>query len=186
MYINKNESYLINLDLSSNDIYFKSPICIKLLVEVIENNTLRCLDILNIIYGSKVDKFNKKLENNKYINEVEKLKKLLEEKKIIYAKKMSQINKYKVDIERNKSLEKEKNFNELELDEIIKNDNAKYPLFLRKEANKIINDKFKDINDLNKRKEMETKLIQYMVLKKEKYDLDKLEQELKDKKLIII
>ena len=186
VYINKNESYLINLDLSSNYIYFKAPIFIKLLVEVIENNTLRCLDILNIIYGSKVDKFNKKLENNKYINEVEKLKKLLEEKKIIYAKKMSQINKYKVDIERNKSLEKEKNFNELELDEIIKNDNAKYPLFLRKEANKIINDKFKDINDLNKRKEMETKLIQYMVLKKEKYDLDKLEQELKDKKLIII
>ena len=186
LYINKNESYLINLDLSSNHIYIKSPICIKLLLELIENSTLRCLDISKILFGFKNDKFNTKLNNNKYINEVEKLKKLLEEKKVIFAKKKNKINKYKIDIERNKSLENEEKLNKLELDEIIKSDNAKYPLFLRKEANKIIKDKFKNINDFNKRKEMETKLIQYMTLKKAKYDLRILEQEIKDKKLIII
>ena len=184
--INKNESSLINLDLSDNEIYFKAPIYIKLLIEVLENNTIRCLDISHILYGLNVKKYNKNLKNNKYINEVEKLIKLLEEKKRINNKKMKEINKYKVEIERNKNLEKEEIFNELDLDKIIKNNNAKYPLFLRKEANKIIKDKFKDINDLNKRKEIETKLILFMILKKAKYDLSILEHEIKDKKLIII
>jgi len=185
-YINKNESSLINLDLSNNDICVKTPKCIKLLAEVIENSTIRCLDISHIIYGFSPENFNTKLKNNKYIIEVEKLKQLLEEKKRICIQKKDKINKYKVDIERNKSLEKEEKFNELELENIIKNKYAEYPLFLRKESNKIINDKFKDIKDLNKRKDMETKLIQYMTLKKAKYELNILEQEIKDKKLIII
>ena len=99
---------------------------------------------------------------------------------------MTEINKRKVDIERNKSLEREEIFKELDLDEIIENDNSKYPMFLRQEANKIVKDKFKDINDLNKKKDIAAKLIRYMTLKKSRYDLEILEKEVKDKKLIII
>ena len=190
-YINTKESFLFNLDLSRNDyIYIKNPSYIKLLTEVIENSTIQCLDISQIIYGKNPDKNKTKLNQNEYFKNVEELSKLLEDKKNKYIKNMSEINKRKVDIERYESLEKEEIFNELDLDKIIKDDNAKYPVFLRREATKIIKDKFKDkfkdINDLNKKKELVEKLIQYMTLKKSRIDLEKLEKEVKDKKLIII
>ena len=186
-YININESFLFNLDLSRNyNIYFKSTSYIKLLAKIIENSTIQCLDISQILYGKTPDKFRTKLEKNKYYNEVENLAKLLVDKKEKYIKNMTEINKRKVDIERNKSLEREEIFKELDLDEIIENDNSKYPMFLRQEANKIVKDKFKDINDLNKKKDIAAKLIRYMTLKKSRYDLEILEKEVKDKKLIII
>ena len=59
-------------------------------------------------------------------------------------------------------------------------------MFFRQEAVKIIKDKYRDINDSNKKKEMETKLIKYITLKKSRHDLEILEQKIKDKKLIII
>jgi hypothetical protein len=186
-YINANESFLFNLDLSRIDnIYFKNPSYIKLLKEVIENSTIQCLDISQIIYGKIPEKFRTKLNQNEYYNKVEELSKLLEDKKSKYIKNMSEINKRKVDIERNKSLEKEEKFNKLDLDKIIKDDNAKFPVFLRQEATKIIKDEFKEINDSNKKKELVTKLIQYITLKKSRIDLEKLEKEVKDRKLVII
>ena len=142
--------------------------------------------MLRIIYGKSPDKFKAKLNQNEYLKNVEELSKLLEDKKNKYIKNMSEINKRKVDIERYESLEKEEIFNELDLDKIIKDDNAKYPVFLIREATKIIKDKFKDINDLNKKKDIAAKLIRYMTLKKSRYDLEILEKEVKDKKLIII
>ena len=185
-YININESFLFNLDLSYNDIYFKTPTFIKLLTDIIDNSTILCLDISHIIYGNYPDRFDTRKASIKYINEVDELKKLLVDKKEKYFKNKNKIKNRKVDIERNKSLENEEKFNELKLDEIIKNDNAKFPVFLRQEANKIINDKFNDNNDLNKKKETVKKLIEYMILKKSRYDLEILEKEIKDKKLIII
>ena len=185
-YININESFLFNLDLSNNDVYFRTPNYIKLLTKVIENSSIQCLDFCHIIYGNNPGRFDKEKANKKYINEVENLTKLLEDKKNKYIQNMSDINKRKVDIERNKSLEEEEKFKELELDEIIKDDRAKFPLFLRQNANEIIKNKFNDINDLNKKKEIAGKLIQYMTLKKSRYDLVRLEKKVEDHKLIII
>ena len=185
-YININESFLFNLDLSFNRIYFSTSIFIKLLIDIIENSTILCLDISHIIKGNNNNKFDTKKASIIYINEVNKLEKILKTKREKYIKNMKEIKKSKVDIERNKSLENEEKFKDLKLDKIIKSDKAKFPLFFRQEANNIIKDKFRNINDLNKKKEMVTKLIQYMTLKKSRYDLEVLEKEIKDKKLIII
>ena len=188
-YININESFLFNLDLSNNDIFFKTPTFIRLLIDIIKNSTIQCLDVSHIIYGTYPDRFDTKKASSKYINEVNELKALLVKKKEKYLKKMNEINKCKVDIERNKTMENEEKFKDLKsdiIDNIIINDKSKFPLFFRQEAVNIIKDKYRDINDSNKKKEMVTKLIQYITLKKSRHDLEILEQKIKDKKLIII
>ena len=184
-YIYQNESFLFNLDLSNNEIFFKTPNYINLLTKVIENSTIQCLDISHILFGKNPEKFKKEKANKEYVREVENLANLLEGQKKNYMSSLNKININKVDIDRNKNLENEERFNELKLDNIINDDNSKYPMFLRKQAKEIIINNFKDIDSLNK-KEMVEKLIQYMILKKARNDLKKHEQAIKDNKLIII
>ena len=115
-------SYLYNLDLSSNDCFNKNIDKIELLKNGIKHITLFCLDISKVLYGRQIDEFMKNKSNNIYKSYVESLKNELEKdlkennkiiKKIQYVKKdIEKLNKYiyfKKDEKYVKELEEKKN-----------------------------------------------------------------------------
>ena len=110
---------------------------------------------------------------------MEEIRKYLEDDKKKYAKTLREIRINTVDINRNKYLENDedisKNLNEEQINNIISNENSIYPLFLRQEAEK-----------LNKGKEFEDKLVNYLILKRSEKKLVQLEEIRRNKKLIII
>ena len=115
-------SYLYNLDLSSNDCFNKNIDKIELLKNGIKHITLFCLDISKVLYGRQIDEFMKNKSNNIYKSYVESLKNELEKdlkennkiiKKIQYVKKdIEKLNNYiyfKKDEKYVKELEEKKN-----------------------------------------------------------------------------
>ena len=75
------ESYLTNLDLSNNELYLKNNIQIKLIIKLIKETSLNCLEISHILYGANPDRRRLQNDNLNYRKSVEELKKKLEENK---------------------------------------------------------------------------------------------------------
>ena len=75
--------FLINLDMSHNDMISRNKNDIILFKKLINETTLKCLDISRILYGVDPTK-NKIIAGNKYINAINDLKNDLEKDKNEY------------------------------------------------------------------------------------------------------
>ena len=185
------DTVLINLDLSSNDFYIKNPYHINLLKKILQNTSLFCLDMCHILLGNNPDRKSNDNDNMDYLKGVEDLKSYLIKQKYDYTHTIKVIRKSKRDIskfnylenEKIKGKEKSKEF----MDSINKNENSIYPIFMKKQAKKIIEQE----NEKNQKEEKYNKndidtLANYLILENSKFNLK--EQEIKEnnKKLIII
>ena len=187
---------LTNLDLSNNELYIKNYKLISLLLEIIKKTSLYCLDISHILYGPSPNKKEIKQENKEYRKKVDELENYLKKDKEEYAKTMKELTNEEVNIKKYKSLEEEKLLTNLDVNEIINDEKAKQPVFLKEQAKKIImSKKYKDITeeifvgggvDRNKYKIKNQKLENYMHLKRAEKNFKILEDKRKKKKLIII
>ena len=187
---------LTNLDLSNNELYIKNYKLISLLLEIIKKTSLYCLDISHILYGPSPSKKEIKQENKEYRKKVDELENYLKKDKEEYAKTMKELTNEEVNIKKYKSLEEEKLLTNLDVNEIINDEKAKQPVFLKEQAKKIImSKKYKDITDeifvgggvdRNKYKIIHQKLENYMHLKRAEKNFKILEDKRKKKKLIII
>ena len=189
----RSSPYLYNLDLSKNDCYNKNIDKINLLKEAIEKTTLYCLDISHILYGNKPDKFIKDYYNKNYRKEIDKLNEDLNKKLKDYIKNTGDINCNIIDEEKLKDSENEELFNQLDVDEIIKDDKAKYPIFLKLKAKQLINDNINlrdkinnSENHLNEYKKILKNLVSYLTMKKAKNNIIELQNKINENKMIII
>ena len=157
-------SFLINLDISDNFCSDKNADKIEnLLKNIIKNTTLYSMDLSHILYdNNSPDKVEKKEDNADYIKKIDEMKKELDEQRDKYAEEVDEQNCLKVDIEedterveeyKNQILE-DKDFNEDKLKVLLEGNNsniifdqrAKYPLFLREQAKKKITEIVKNEN----------------------------------------
>ena len=184
------ESFLTNLDLSSNVFSIKSSKQIEILTELIEKTILNCLDISNILYWPNPEKMKGNQENLRYRIKVENLKKMLEDDIDKYIENVRKLNENKVDYKKNEYLKNEKILNHYddEINEIIKNEKAKYTVFLKKAAKSLLNnEKNKDfIKSEEEYKKAKDNIVNYMIYKRSENGISKLEKEIKQNKLIII
>ena len=81
----------------------------------------------------------------------------------------------------------------MDVDEIIKDDKAKYPIFLKLKAKQLINDNInlKDKinnseNHLNEYKKILKNLVSYLTMKKAKNNIIELQNKINENKMIII
>ena len=193
-----NKSFLINLDMSNNNCNFKNANHIILLINIIKETSLDCLDISHILYGNNPEQLSKTKENAKYRQNVEELKKILINDKNNYFEIIREIINNKTDIKELDEFENEVIFSHLnsKISSIINDENSIFPVFIRENAKKLIDDenniylreKIFINNIYNERlaNEIEQKLVNYMIVKKAKKNLISLEEEKKKKKLIII
>ena len=95
-----------------------------------------------------------------------------------------------IDKERSKHFENEKLFNKLDVNDIINDDKAKYPIFLKCSAKQLIkenNDIKEEINNSkDEYKKMETNLISYLTMKKAEKNIKELKIKIDENKMIII
>ena len=207
--IYQGEPYLYNIDLSYNDCYNKNKDKIEILKDGIKETTIYFLDISHILYGlypKKMIDLGNNLKNHQksieviqlknYIKSVEELKKELEEEQIKYNKTIWEINKNEI---KNKKIDNIKNkelFKNMEEDinNIIKHEKSKYPVFIKEQARNLIcktketrDIVFKD-NNLNKEefKKLYKDLENYIILKKKENEQISLKESKEKKKMIII
>ena len=181
-FYDKNDGpFLMNLDISNNELYPKNSSHMILLKKFMTEMTLYCLDISHILYGINPEKKTSTSDNLNYRKKVEEIKKYLEDDKKKYIKTLREIRVNSVDIRRNKHLENDEKITNIvkdkqeQIDKILSDKNSIYPVFLRKE-----------IANFKENKEYEDKLVNYLVLKRSEKKLVELEEIRRDKKLIII
>ena len=147
-------SFLINLDISDNYCSDKNADKIEKLKKIIENTTLYSMDLSHILYdNNSPDKVEKKEDNADYMKKIDDMKKELDEQRDKYAEEVDEKNCLEIDIEEDterveeykKQILEDKDFNEEKLKvllehNIISDERAKYPLFLREQAKKIISE----------------------------------------------
>ena len=180
--INENTA-LINLDLSGNEFFIKNIYHINLLKKIFQNTSLYCLDMCHILLGINIDK---KITDNiysDYSKGIEDLKTYLIKQKYDYTHTIKVIRKSKKDISKFNYLEKEnikgKDTSKEFIDDINKNENSIYPIFMKKQAKKIIaqeNEKNAKEEKYNK-KDIDT-LANYLMLQNSKFNLK--EEEIKE------
>ena len=197
------DSCLYNIDLSNNDYINKNIEEIELLKKIFEETTLYSLDLSHILFGSDPNKVLKiyKDKGKNFLNDYEKkvieLKEELDNEQCAYMKTIGDINSNTAEKEKYEKLKNNADFKNLEkfdddVSKVIQDENSKYPIFLKENAKNIIrnNKDFfsKDNNNLSNKefKENEKKIVDYMSYKKSEYDLEKLKEKKKEKKLIII
>ena len=199
---------LFNLDLSSNEFNNKTKNHIVLLSKIIQETSLKCLDISNILYEKdKKDEIDND-NYNQYKKKIEEeLTNYLQDDKKKYNQYMVKLRRNNVDIERNKceknlideikkkykenkkdenTKDKEifKYFND-EINQIIKNDKAKNVVFLKKQAIGLIN-KYKEILEYENIRNIMDRLVNYLKYLRDKFYSEENEKKLKGKKLILI
>ena len=195
----RSDSSLYNLDLSNNDYLNKNKDKINLLDKCFEETTLYCLDLSHILYGFDPNKISKNftIENykkNEYETAVENLKEKLDRIQNDYKTTIAEIHSNEIDKEKINNLGSNiNNFNKIESEIIkeIKNENAKYPIYLREIARKLIiknknifdKDNSLEIKDFKK---IEKELVEYMISKRADENLKSLLRKKGEKKLIII
>ena len=173
---------LINLDLSNNEYSIKNNFQIEILKNILEQTGLFCLDICHILYGAFPDKYKDMNENRNYKSSVNEIKSYLEKIKSRYGVIIKEMRINNVDISRLKYIKNDKilkKYDEREFDTILENKLSIYPVFLKSEIEKLINDDDKTEENMNK-------LVDYLNLKRSENNLEKLEKEKYNKKLIII
>lgn len=182
------DSYLINLDLSNNEIVNKNQNYIVLLSKIIDETNLYCLDISHILFGPNPDKKDINQENVMYRKKVEELQKKLEKNKNEHLYLIKEKRKNEVDIRNNKNLENEKQLNDFDekINKIIVEKRAKFPVFLKDSAKNLILENKNIFNDKNEHKNIQNKLVNYMILKRSQKAFNEIEEKIKKNKLIII
>ena len=187
------DSYLMNLDLSNNELMNKNQALIKLISKLFEKTTLYCLDISHILYGLSPEKRKITNDNAKYRKGVDDLKNYLEKDKKIYNKVIKKIRDNEVDINRMKDENSEEMFNVLEqkeIEDIINDEKAKFPVFLKEKAYNIIKREEKnDLKDIINEygiRNIEEKLVNYLIVKRSEKNLNEFVKIRKAKKLILI
>ena len=173
---------LINLDLSNNEYSIKNNFQIEILKNILEQTGLFCLDICHILYGAFPDKYKDMNENRNYKSSVNEIKSYLEKIKSRYGVIIKEMRINNVDISRLKYIKNDKilkKYDKREFDTILENKLSIYPVFLKSEIEKLINDDDKTEENMNK-------LVDYLNLKRSENNLEKLEKEKYNKKLIII
>ena len=142
-----------NLDLSNNYCINKNIENVKLIINIIDNMTLHCLDISHILYGKYPSEFNKKNSNEEYLmligiiesnideNENNLKTKLIENQKE-YVKTIGEINCNEVDINKLKNKIKNKELFENnikeEISKIIEDEKSNYSVYLKEQAKNLI------------------------------------------------
>jgi len=138
--IEKDPSFLLNLDLSENPCLNLNTSKIAILKDLIIDTNLFCLDLSHILLGAKPKDLEENQDNSKYRTEVNSLRDYLNDKKeqyeqdfwdkkcLEYDKKevedyLENLEKYDEDIQTNLINQIDK--------EILESEDAKYPLFLR-------------------------------------------------------
>ena len=185
--IEKSNSVLKSLDISNNQIFNKNTIYIKLLKEISEKTTLFLLDFSKVLYENFPVLFKKTSKNNNYRNEVDNFVNNLSEKKKKYKDLIIKLRNLEVDIKR---LNKEQFdcdiFHDMEnnISRIIKDKKAKFPLYLREIAIKLIKDYDNGINENDE--EMVIKLVNYMIKQRIKNNLDEIKEKKEDYNMILI
>ena len=196
-YIHRDESTLKNLDLSNNNILIKNVKHIDFVMKIIDETNLGCLDISQILYNQ--NKNDKEIFVNKYKRKIDELISILEKDKNRKIKNMKDFGSNQIDLKRYEILDNKDILNKFknvdkEINEIIKNKNSKFPVFLKVEGKKLIEnnkDIFKDIyeNDIinkEKYKKLEDNLVKYMIIKRSEENNKVLKKGFKNEKLIII
>ena len=198
--------YLIHLDLSNNNVFHRNIEHIKILNRIVEYMNLYCLDISHILYGPNPDSFKRKdSENRNYRRIVDLFKKKLEDDKKAYYQVIKKINSNQVNVSNLKNIEKEKIFElfkEKEINDIIKNKNSGFTIFLKRKirektlkiledkvSNKDVIDKLYTNNETIKEeiyKKVEAQLVSYLIYKRSKELLNQLYKKRDQKKIIII
>ena len=192
------QSYILkNVDLSNNEFLMKNSTQIDILDKILRETTAVCIDISRVILNNNPDKW-KGSKENEFSKSVEKISNYLIQNKQEYDKAIKKILDCEVNIKRNKHLENDIILTKLqnEIKEIIQNERAIYPIFLRDEARKIIynrkheeitekifNDDEINVKELNN---IENKIINYMILNRSKEKLDEYKEIKKSRKLILI
>ena len=196
--VNNEESFLTNLDMSKNNNILINSKHIKLLINIIKETTLNSLDISQTLYGTEPNKFKINKKNLEYRTYVEELKKMLINDKNKYIKIIKQIKSNKDNNKRYVDYENKNIFEDLneKIYPIINNKNSLFPLFLKENAKKIINDEknkyiIEKIYKNNKEDDItinkiEDKLVNYMIFKRNEKNIIQLEEKLKGEKLIVI
>ena len=209
------ESYMYNMDLGKNYCYNKNKYKIELLEKGVEETTLYCLDFSQIIYGfnpgtnafliklnendKKTNDKNQKDENeNLYFESVKSLVLKLKKNQNYYNEIIGKLKSTNSSIEKINNIEykdlfNNKNMND-EINQIINDNNAKYPLFIKKKSNELIKkyaETFKKYIRNKSKKEEEIKKIfknleNYINLKKLEKDLKQHEKEVNAKKMVLI
>ena len=206
--ISDDNGVLINLDVSNNESYILNKYHINLIYKLINQNTLGCLDISHILFGSNPMKTNSNIPDF-YKKSVDNLKEFLEKYKDRYNITIGERKTNKVDIKHHENLKKDsvieaisKKF-DLKINNMLKDKNAIYPAYLKECAFKIIkeinddktsyNDIIEIIKQTNKEKDEKkavkmliNKLENYILLKRAERDLNNINKKLYKKKLIII
>ena len=148
----KDESFLLNIDLSDNNCSHKNISQIRLLDEIINETTLYCIDLSHILLGNNPEKITATSENSEYRNQVKNLSYKLNKEKEEYEQKIWDLKCYNCDkkeletqIENmlknelnkyNKEILQE--LGEDRIDLILEDRNAKHSMFLREKAKEII------------------------------------------------
>ena len=224
--IKGHNSFLMNLNLSDNTLFNKNPAKIDLLTKFLEKTTLYSLDLSRILYGPFPDRYEENQDNAEYRKKVDSLQQKIDKEKEDYEKYVDNKNCIEVDIKNGEDFIKDfksnlikKGFNEdhfkilenLNVDEIVEDVRAQFPLFLREKSKEIIgkivkkiickdNDDFcdfimeqllnKDDNTVNMEtyKNLENLLLYIMFVKTKKIEYNKMQDEKNKKylKLIII
>ena len=149
------------------------------------------------------------MNNNDYDNEIKSFLEKLKNEQDGYNKNIEKINSFKVDEDRGNNVENRQLFEKIDenkinrqlfekidenkINEIINDNNANYPLFLRNEAKKLIindNNIEEKIKNSNNRKEeykkIHNELITYLKMKIAQNKIKELEKKIYQKKMIII
>ena len=178
--IDKSHSVLQSLDISHNYIINKNVKYIQLLSKIIKETSLDMLDFSKIIYDNTCKLNGKKLKDKIYGKEVENLVKNLSEKKDEYKELMTELRCSYIDIKRfNEDKFDYSIFKNLDstISNIIKDNKARFPLYLKEEAKKLIKDEkyeMEEIDDEDQEEERITKVVDYMALQREKNNLSEI------------
>ena len=185
--IEKSNSILKSIDISNNQIFNKNIIYIKLLKEISEKTTLFLLDFSKVLYENFPVLFKKTSKNKNYRNEVDNFVNNLSEKKKKYKELIIKLRNLEIDMKR---LNKEQFdcdiFHDMEnnISRIIKDKKAKFPLYLREIAIKLIKDYDNGINENDE--EMVIKLVNYMIRQRIKNNLDEIKEKKEAYNMILI
>ena len=191
--IYKSESYLHNLDLSNNYCINKNNNKINLITNINEDMTLYCLDISCILLGRKADHQTK--VNKEYQESIDLLKKELEKKEKEYKDASENINQIDIDINKIKGkINNERLFKDIDISNIINDPNAKFPIFIRKNAKNLIRNENKIKNEIlnngevdeEKYKKIHKYFINYITLQIDLKNKAEYEVIINKKKMIII
>ena len=185
--IKRTDSLLYNLDLSNNNIFHKNKIYIKLLDKITNETTLYCLDFSHILLGKDPNSCLEEKKETEYQKVVLQLRDKLNQQQQYYVEAIKNINSNEIEIEKLKQYENLELNEKIqkEIDTILLDKNAEFPVFLREKAKELRNENQLFFEGKNKN-EIKEKLVKYMELKLKSKKLEKYKKDREQKKLIII